>query len=83
MGKLEEALPLCERALAIFEESSGEDHPEVALAANNVGMLKKQLGHLDEALTLYQRALAINTRALGPDHPNVALSMNNLGTILK
>ena len=38
-GKYDEAEPLYKRALAIHEKALGAEHPQVALALNNLGML--------------------------------------------
>ena len=38
-GKLEEALPLYDRALAIDEKVLGPDHPDVAMDLNNKAAL--------------------------------------------
>ena len=42
-GKLEEALPLYDRALAIDEKVLGPDHPDVAIALNVKALLLKQM----------------------------------------
>ena len=42
-GKLDEAKPFYDRAIAILEKALGPDHPHVAAALNNLaGLLKKQ-----------------------------------------
>ena len=42
-GKLEEALPLYDRALAIDEKVLGPDHPDVAGDLNNKAMLLEDM----------------------------------------
>lgn len=71
-----------ERALKLSEETFGQDHPEVAVSINNLGLVLKTLGHLDQARELYKRALAIDEVAYGPDHPETATDLNNLATLL-
>jgi hypothetical protein len=55
----------------------GPDHPEVALTANNLGVLLKARGDDDEARALYRRALAIFERVLGPGHPHTVTCREN------
>jgi tetratricopeptide (TPR) repeat protein len=72
-----------ERALAIDEAAFGPDHPNVASAVNNLGLVLKDLGDLEGARAHYERALAIWEKQLGPEHPQVAIGVNNLGGVLK
>ena len=59
-------------ALAIKEKALGPDHPEVALALNNLAELYRDQGRYAEAEPLLKRALAIRKKVFGPDHPIVA-----------
>jgi tetratricopeptide (TPR) repeat protein len=68
-GRYAEAQPLYERALAIYEEALGPDHPAVGTTLNNLAELYRAQGRYAEAQPLYERALAICEQALGPDHP--------------
>jgi tetratricopeptide (TPR) repeat protein len=77
----DEAEPLCERALAIWEKALGPEHPEVARALHNVARLYLARAAYAEAEPLCERALAIVEKALGPDHPDVALAQNNLAEL--
>src|SRR5262245_43105956 len=77
-GKYGEAIPLAERVLAIREKSLGRDHPNVALALNNLALLYKAEGRYADAEPLYKRASSIYENVLGPTHPYVAASLNNL-----
>ena len=83
MGQLREARPYYERALAIYEQVLGPDHPDTARSLNNLGYLLQAMGNLGEARPYYERALAIYEKALGPDHPDTARSLNNLGSLLQ
>ena len=66
------------RALAIKEELLGQDHPDVAMTLNNLGVLVKTLGRREEAEALYERALAIFERTLDRDHSRLLLCRRNL-----
>jgi serine/threonine-protein kinase len=81
-GEFAAARPDVERALAIHERTLGPDHPEVAKALANLGIIMAELGQLDVARTHYERSLAIRERAFGPDHPQVASALSNLGRIV-
>ena len=76
------AEPLYRRSLAIWEESFGPDHADVAVGLNNLASLLWGQGKLAEAEPLSRRSLAMWEKALGPDHPRVALSLNNLASLL-
>jgi tetratricopeptide (TPR) repeat protein len=72
-----------ERALGLWREAYGEEHPQVATALNNLGGVQKAQGDLEGARASYERALRIDEAAFGPDHPNVATDVNNLGGVQK
>jgi tetratricopeptide (TPR) repeat protein len=72
-----------QRALAIFEEVFGVDHPNVATLVNNLGLVLRDLGDLAVARRAFEQALAIDEAAFGPDHPRVAIRVNNLGLVLR
>lgn len=78
-----EAEPLMRRALAIDEASFGAEHPDVAIALNNLASLLKDTNRLDEAEPLMCRALAIDEKCFGPDHSEVAVGLNNLALLLQ
>eukprot|EP00752_Nemacystus_decipiens_P012244 g10853.t1 len=82
-GKYEEAGPLYERSLAIYEKVYGPDHPAVATALNNRAALLMKQGEYDEAGALYERSLAIRGKVFGPDHPAVATALNNRAGLLR
>jgi nephrocystin-3 len=78
-----EAEPLLRWALAISENSVGEDRPHVAAALHNLAQLLKATNRLAEAEPLMRRALAIHETILGADHPNVAEDLNDLAHLLQ
>jgi tetratricopeptide (TPR) repeat protein len=82
-GKYEEALPLYQRALAIYQKSLGPEHPWMATTLNNMAILHYSQGKYEEALPLYQRALAIYQKSLGPEHPSMATVQNNIAILLE
>ncbi|GAB4212787.1 MAG: hypothetical protein OHK0022_49090 [Roseiflexaceae bacterium] len=81
VGAYGDALPWCERALAVCERVLGPDHPHTASSLNNLAWLFDAQGEYRRALPLYERALVIRERVLGPDHPHTAMSLNNLAAL--
>ncbi len=73
--------PHAARALALWEQLLGADHPSTAIAVNNLAIALCNLGRTAEARQMLERSLASTRRALGPTHPNVAAILNNLGNI--
>ena len=82
-ARFDEAEPLMRRALAIDEQSFGDDHPKVASDLNNLALLLKNTNRLAEAETMVRRALAIDEQSFGEDHPEVAIDLNNLAQLFK
>ena len=76
-----EAEPLLERALAIYEQQLGPEHPSTATSLNNLAGLYRLQGKYPEAEPLLERALAIREQQLGPEHPDTATSLNNLASL--
>lgn len=79
LGRLEEADEDQLRAISIYEEGLGVDHPYVATALNNIGQLYYLQGRFEEAETALKRSLAIKESKLGVQHPSIAESANHLG----
>ncbi|MBC7816441.1 MAG: tetratricopeptide repeat protein, partial [Planctomycetaceae bacterium] len=77
------AEPLCRRALAMGEKSLGKDHPNVAVALNNLAQLLQSTNRPAEAEPLFRRALAIDEQSFGLEHPQVATALNNLAALLR
>ena len=70
--KPEEAEQACREELALLEKLFGAEHPHIAGALHNLGMLLNGLGRFDEAMTHSARELAILQKALPPEHPRLA-----------
>ena len=65
---------LLRRALAIWEEVLGPEHPNVAAALCNISTAWRHQGKYSEAATALQRSLAIWVKAYGPEHPGTLLA---------
>lgn len=77
-GKLEEARPLLEGALAITERLRGKEHPEVGAGLNLIAELEFRSGRRELARKLYERSLALSRKHLTEDHPQVQDAIHGL-----
>lgn len=75
------ALDCFNKALAIWKEFLGPEHPIIAIDYNNIGADYKKEGDYVNALKYYQMALAIREKILGTEHPDTAQSYNNIGGV--
>jgi tetratricopeptide (TPR) repeat protein len=80
-GKLDEALPLAERALEIREGLLSTEHHDVTAAIDGLAGIYTDRGEYDKAEPLYRRSLAIREKAQANDHPDTADSINNLAEL--
>ena len=75
------AQPYYQRALTIYEQELGPDHPDTATSLNNLAMLYHAQGRDADAEPLMQRALTICEQKLGLTHRGTAVSLNNLAVL--
>jgi CHAT domain-containing protein len=73
--------PLYQRALKIYENIHGPDHPYTAMSLNNLALVYMAQGNFEAAEPRFQQALSIYEKVHGPDHPDTALSLNNLASL--
>lgn len=79
LGDYHIAVEYYEQALASYLKSYGEDHPDVAIDRNNLGMAWLALGEYEKAIAYLEKALASDLKIYGEDHLQVATYYNNLG----
>jgi tetratricopeptide (TPR) repeat protein len=77
-GKYAEAEPLAKRALALREQVSGPDHPDIGQSLNMLAELYQAQGRYPEAEALFKRGLGLAEKALGPEHHSVSVSLGSL-----
>lgn len=58
----------------------GPEHPDTAIARNNLAMSYESAGHVEQSVSLYEAVLADQERLLGPDHPTTLTTRNNLAS---
>lgn len=76
-----QALSISHQFLSSAIELFGPNHPVVASAHNNVGLMSKMLGEYDTSRESYHAALEIYGRLVGEDHANYAATLHNLGVL--
>ena len=80
-GKYEQAEPLFERALRLWEQTLGPDNLQVAQVLDSLGVLYGEQGKYEQAELLLERALRILEQALGHDHAYLAIPLISLGNV--
>ena len=60
-----------QRALEIHKKIYGHNHPSVASALGNLGIMWEKAGDMAKAISLYQEALAIQEEIFGFNHLEV------------
>ena len=80
-GRYADAIPIAQRVLTIREKALGRNHPDVAIALDNLANLYRLQGRFADAEPLLQRSLAIREQALGHDDPDIAGSLLNLAAL--
>ena len=78
LGQFDHAISAYASALANDIASHGEDHPNVAVLLNNLGVSYVATGAYEKAVVCYERALSIDLLVFGEDHPAVAIDRSNL-----
>ncbi len=80
-AQYEQAESLYQRALRIWKQPLGPEHPQVAHALFGLASLYSEQGKYEQAEPLYQRALHIWEQPLGPEHPEMARPLNGLANL--
>jgi len=81
-GRYDEALPLLEKSLRLYERALGVDHPRVLEVQGSMGAMYASTGQIDRALEILEAILPRLQDLLGPEHPTVAALHQNLGAAL-
>jgi tetratricopeptide (TPR) repeat protein len=74
----EDGIPALEKAIALFEQSHGEDDAETAGALSEAGILYRAQGRHEDAQRCSRRALKIHEREYGSDSPQATRDLHNL-----
>lgn len=82
-GDYSRALQLSKDLFQQSQKHFGPDHPAVASALNNMGLMQKLLGDFVEARRHYNAALRIYAKVVGRDHASYAMTLHNLASLNK
>ncbi len=82
-GRYDEALSVFQQQLETRRRLLGEEHPDVALGSNDLGLFLHHKGDFSRAELLYREALRVGRRLLGPEHPYVATTLYNRAVLLQ
>ncbi|MBS1949936.1 MAG: High-affnity carbon uptake protein Hat/HatR [Cytophagales bacterium] len=80
----DKGLDYYEKAFSIYEKIYDQDHPKIAVANTNIGLMNLKLEMYGDASNHFEKALSIWRKTYPNGHPNEALVLANLGrTYLK
>jgi len=82
LGDMDSAQSTYERAMKIYLQVYGWNHPMVAECANRFGRAWHHLGRLAKARNCFEKAVLAEESAAESDTTRLALYLNNLGTVL-
>jgi serine/threonine protein kinase/tetratricopeptide (TPR) repeat protein len=81
LGRMDDAAPQLERAVALRQASLGTDDPDTLESAHALGELRFYQGQPGEAEALLHRCLEGRERTLGPDDPLTISTLSDLGAV--
>jgi tetratricopeptide (TPR) repeat protein len=70
-----------ERALALYRQELGPEHPYTLGAMNNLGNQLREQGKYERALALFEEVVKVHQRTLGLEDRRTLGSMNNLANV--
>ncbi len=79
MGNNSNALDYCLKAVRIYENIFGLNHPETAIIYIGIGYVHYNIGGFSQALEYFTKSLEISKKMLGYEHINTASSYCALG----
>ena len=82
-GEYSSALEYSMKALSIYEEIRGTEHPDTATIYNNIGNVYKAMSEYGKAMDYHEKALTIREKAFGTEHPSTATTYNNIAGLYK
>jgi tetratricopeptide (TPR) repeat protein len=82
-GRISEAIPMLEKAVAIHEDTFGPDHLETGNQLTALGAIHRAHGNHDEAQKCLRRALKIHERTQGVQSPEAIQDLHHLAGSLE
>jgi tetratricopeptide (TPR) repeat protein len=80
-GRYDENVATLQKALPIYREVYGSEHPEVEAILNNMGRSMLMAGHVQEAVPFLRQAVAMSEKLKGPTHDDLVPPLNSLAMI--
>ncbi|WP_242527562.1 FxSxx-COOH system tetratricopeptide repeat protein [Ktedonosporobacter rubrisoli] len=80
-ARYEQAESLFKRAIGIYEQVAGPEHPELAAAFNGLAHLYYDRAHYRQAESLFRRAIGIYERVSGPEHLDLASPLRGMALL--
>jgi tetratricopeptide (TPR) repeat protein len=77
-GRYDEALLLAKRLLESSRKTLGPNHPDVAAALDNLGVLYQLGGDFVQAELHFKLSISVLEKARGPKHPELVTPLHNL-----
>ncbi len=81
LGRGSEAVAVLTESLEMHQQQMGEDHPDTAVAHNNLALALRSEEDYEQALFHFERAVEIDRKVLGEQHPDYGLSLDNLALV--
>lgn len=81
LADYEKAFDFFNKALSIFLELFGDNHPEIASIYNNLGLIFSQQGEYSKAHEYHEKVLEYELKQFGKDHPGIATTYNNIAGV--
>jgi tetratricopeptide (TPR) repeat protein len=81
LGRLDDASPHLERAVALRSEARGADDSSTLESVHALGELRFYQGRVEEADGLLHRCFEGRERTLGPNHPRTLAALSDLGAV--
>ncbi len=75
----EKTLDYYDQALAVYEQLHESNHPKIAIANTNLGVIYRQLEFYGDAVNSLETALGIWEKVYPQPHPSKAFVLSNLG----
>ncbi|MCL2625400.1 MAG: tetratricopeptide repeat protein [Cystobacterineae bacterium] len=80
-SKYSEARECFQKALEISEKLLDKEHPDIAIAYNDIAETYASQGNYVEAQKWNQKALTIREKVLDKEHPDTATTYNNIASV--
>ena len=78
VGRVEDAVRMCEESLELRVKVQGPEHPETLTIRNNLALSYSDAGRIEDAVRMHEETLELYIKVQDPEHPETLTSRNNL-----